>query len=101
MCLETHSLPNAKRVAAGKRNRLKRRGLTPEGRERLRQAALTNRPWRFSTGPRTARGKASAAANGKKRQKGELSVRELRAEVADVRSLLTSLHDLQELASKG
>ncbi len=101
MCTETHSLPNAKRVTAGKRNRLQRKGLSAEGRERLRQAALTNQPWRFSSGPKTTRGKASAAANGKKRQKGELSVRELRAEVADVRSLLKSLRDLQELAGKG
>ncbi len=32
--------PSPARVAAGKENRKKRKGLTPEGRERLRQAAL-------------------------------------------------------------
>src|SRR5262245_20964648 len=73
---------NPRRVAAGKLNRLKRKGLSPEGRERLRQAALRHQPWRFSTGPRTVEGKAMAAANGKKRQVGFLTVRELRAELA-------------------
>jgi len=37
--------PNPRRQQAGRVNRLKRGPLTPEGRERLRQAALTNRPW--------------------------------------------------------
>jgi len=39
-------------------------GLTPEGRRRLQEAALANRPWEHSTGPRTAEGKARSAANG-------------------------------------
>jgi hypothetical protein len=39
-------------------------GLTPEGRHRLREAALANRPWEHATGPRTAEGKARSAANG-------------------------------------
>ena len=66
--------PNPRRVAAGKLNRRKRGPLSPEGRERLRQAALANRPWLASTGPRTPEGKARAARNGKARQKGEQSV---------------------------
>jgi hypothetical protein len=69
-------------------NVLKRRGLSPEGRERVRAAALAHQPWRFSTGPRTPAGKARAAANGKARQKGDLSVRELRAELAEVNRLI-------------
>lgn len=40
-----------------------RKGLTPKGRERLRQAALRNKPWRLSTGPRTPEGKARSRAN--------------------------------------
>lgn len=79
--------PNPKRVAAGRLNRAKRKGLTPEGRERLRQSALKNQPWRFSTGPRSAAGKAKVALNGRKRQKGLVSVRQLRAQVADLRKL--------------
>ncbi|MCE9560524.1 MAG: hypothetical protein K8U57_00585 [Planctomycetes bacterium] len=39
----TH-VPNPKRVAAGKRNWLKRRGFSAEGREKLRFAALCIRP---------------------------------------------------------
>ena len=70
--------PNPKRVAAGRRNRQRRGELTPSGRERLRKAALGNQPWRQATGPRTDAGKARAAANGKRRQLGGLSVRELR-----------------------
>jgi hypothetical protein len=57
--------PNPRRVAAGKLNRRKHKGFTPEGRQRLRRAALENRPWLHATGPRTPQGKARAAANGK------------------------------------
>jgi hypothetical protein len=39
-------------------------GLTPQGRRRLQEAALANRPWEHSMGPRTAEGKARSAANG-------------------------------------
>jgi hypothetical protein len=69
------------RVEAGRRGQLRRRGLTPEGRARLQAAAIRNRPWTHSTGPRTSAGKARSAANGQRRQKGELSVRQLRAEL--------------------
>ncbi len=85
--------PNPHRVAAGRLNRAKRKGLTPEGRERLRQAALGNRPWLFSTGPRTTAGKATAARNGDRRQFGLLSVRELRAELAALRGLARQMGD--------
>ena len=89
------SSPNPNRVAAGKKNRLKRKGLSDEGRQKLREAAIVNRPWRFATGPRTPEGKARAAANGKKWQKGEQSVQELRAEVADIQALIQSLRQTQ------
>jgi hypothetical protein len=39
-------------------------GLTTKGRRRLQEAALANRPWEHSMGPRTAEGKARSAANG-------------------------------------
>jgi hypothetical protein len=84
---------NPKRVAAGKRNVLKRKGLTPEGRERLRAAALAQRPWERSTGPRTPEGKARSSANGRATQKGALSVRQLRAELAEVRLLVATMRD--------
>jgi hypothetical protein len=64
--------PDPKRVLAGRLNRLKRRGLTPEGRAKLRQLALVNRPWQFATGPRTPEGKAKSAAN-RRRRKGRTS----------------------------
>lgn len=51
------------RSAAAKRNRAKRRGLTPEGRAALQAAALRNRPWEASTGPRTETGKRSSSGN--------------------------------------
>jgi hypothetical protein len=47
-------------VAAGRLNRLKRKGLTPAGAARLSQAARDRKPWEHSTGPRTAAGKARA-----------------------------------------
>ena len=55
----SHESPNPRRVAAGRRNWLKRKGLTPDSRERLRQAAFANRPWQHATGPRTAEGKGA------------------------------------------
>lgn len=87
------AVPNPKRAAAGKLNWLKRRGLSPEGRERLRLAALRAKPWQHSTGPKTAIGKAKAAANGKTRQRGLVSLRELKA---DLRLLRALLHEMRE-----
>ena len=57
------------------------------GRERLRQAALLNRPWLHSTGPRTAEGKAKVAMNGKASQKGPRSVRQIKADLGELRGL--------------
>jgi hypothetical protein len=90
----THA-PNPRSVAAARCNRATRKGLTPEGRERLRQAALQNRPWRFSTGPRTPEGKAQMVLNGKKRQLGPRSVREVRADLAGLRALLQDMRAAQ------
>ena len=69
---------NPRRQAAGKRNQTLRRGLSEAGRDRLREAARSHRPWELSTGPRSVAGKAIAAANGKRRQIGRYSARELR-----------------------
>lgn len=71
-------MKNPKRVAAGKRNRRLRKGLTAEGREKLRQAAWKSKPWTHATGPRTPQGKAKVAKNGAWRQAGEPSLRALR-----------------------
>jgi hypothetical protein len=93
--------PNPRRVAAGRLNRLKRKGLTPEGRERLRQAALRNRPWRFSTGPRTPEGKARVAKNGKRSQRGPVSVRDLKAQLAGLRGLVEEMRAARALVKTG
>ena len=90
-------LPNPRRVAAGRRNQLLWRGLTAEGRERLRSAALHHKPWEHSTGPQTPAGKAQAVANGKRRQKGHRSVRELRRELASLRELLATIREHRQL----
>jgi hypothetical protein len=90
--------PNPKRVAAGKLNHAKRKGLTPEGRERLREAALLHQPWRFSTGPRSPAGKARIAARNKARQQGPLSVREIRADLASLRSLVGEMMQARKMA---
>ena len=87
---------NPRRRAAGKRNRAKRGPLTEEGRARLRAAALRAKPWRSATGPRTPAGKARAAANGKVRQRGPLSYREARAEIAKLRQLIGVMRALCE-----
>ena len=81
----------SRRSLAGRLNRQKRKGLTPEGRHQLRLAALQNQPWRHATGPRTLEGKAKVARNGKVRQRGPHSVREIRTRLAPLRSLLLLL----------
>ena len=59
--------PNPRRVAAGRRNRAKRQGVTPEGRERLREAATLNRPW---LGTRQARRTGRQGEGRHERQRG-------------------------------
>lgn len=56
-------VPNPKRVAAGRRNRARRRPLGESSRLLLREAALRTRPWERATGPRTKEGKLKAADN--------------------------------------
>jgi hypothetical protein len=94
-------VPNLKRVAAGRRNQKLSRGLSAAGRERLRATALANRPWEHSTGPRTAAGKAAAARNGKVRQLGPRSVREIRAELADLGALVQAMRDARQATTQG
>jgi hypothetical protein len=93
-------LKNPKRVAAGRKNWLKRRGFTAEGLERLRQAALLNQPWQFATGPTSAGGKAKVALNGKRRQRGPLSTRELRAQLAGLRVLAREMREARGLVER-
>jgi hypothetical protein len=65
-----------------------KRTVTDETRARWRAAALKNQPSRHSTGPKTPAGKAQAVRNGKKRQTGELSHRELRALAKQMRAFV-------------
>lgn len=51
------------RQIAGKANRAKRKGLSPEGRQALRESATQNRPWLSATGPRTLEGKERSRLN--------------------------------------
>lgn len=55
------------------------------------QIALAHRPWEHSTGPRSLEGKKRAALNGKNRQIGVLSVRELRDYKKGQKNLLETL----------
>lgn len=98
MALESAKSPA--RVAAGKRNRLRRGPLSPAGRQRLRDAALRNRPWEFSTGPRTVAGKAAAANNGREHQKGTTSVRQQRAAMAEAIAIVSKLKKLRKELAK-
>lgn len=91
--------PNPNRVAAGRLNRMKRKGVTPEGRERLRLAALKHRPWRFSTGPKTELGKKRVALNGLKRAAGGVSMRKLRSQMAEVRKLMSEMQATRQQIS--
>ena len=98
---ESQCCRSPRRVIAGKLNRAKRRGLTAAGRERLRQSALAHRPWVFSTGPRTAAGKLRVAANGRLRQKGEQSCRQLQAMLAGLGQLAGDMAALRRSLQQG
>ncbi|MCA9287865.1 MAG: hypothetical protein KDA05_04725 [Phycisphaerales bacterium] len=53
-----------RQLEANRRNLAKRRkGFSPEGIERLREAALRDRPWERSTGPATPEGRARSRQN--------------------------------------
>ena len=86
------------RQIAGRLNRQKRRGISPEGRERLRAVALKYQPWKHAKGPRSARGRAQSVINGKRRQKGVISVRKRRRQVADVLETVKSMKALRGAA---
>jgi hypothetical protein len=90
---EKQRVKSLRRVAAGRRNRLKRGPLSDAGREALRLAALRNRPWQHSTGPRTPAGKAKVAENGRRFHAGTQSIRKVRAELKAVRELIRKIED--------
>ena len=87
----TESGKSSARVLAGQKNWLLRGPLTEQGRQRLREAALRNEPWRSSTGPRTHDGKATAALNGHCHRSDPSSQRQLRAAVAEISGLADQL----------
>jgi hypothetical protein len=74
--------------------------LTVQGRERLRQAARTGRPWQFATGPRTAAGKARVALNLQRGQDGEPSARAVRRQLAALAGLAAEMAALRRLAQR-
>jgi hypothetical protein len=77
-----------------------KREITDEMRAKWRAAALKNRPWMKSSGPKTAEGKAQSALNGKARQKGEFSYRELLGIAQTVRAELRASIAFRKEAAK-
>lgn len=62
--LSTTKNPN--RVAAGRLNRSLRSPLNELSRQKLKAAALANKPWKHATGPRTEAGKKRVSGNARK-----------------------------------
>ena len=91
---------NPRRVQAGRENRMKRGLLSLESRQRLRVAAFRNQPWQRSTGPRTPAGKTKVARNGKVRQIGPRSIREIRAYLREIMGLIEEAREIREAVSK-
>ena len=52
-----------RQIEANRQNQKNRKGLTQEGRAKLSQSGLRNRPWLKSTGPRTRVGKERSRWN--------------------------------------
>ena len=63
----------------------------------MRLAALANRPWEHSTGPRTPEGKSRSAANVKIRWAGLGSACEVKALVSGADELLARLVEARKL----
>lgn len=94
-------VPNPKRQTAGRLNRQKREGLTDAGRQRLRDSAATNRPWQHSTGPKSGLGKLRAAQNGRKRQQGATSIRQMKADLRTATACGVDLSAILEMLPSG
>lgn len=90
-----NGVPSPRRVAAGRRNRRKRKGLTEAGRARLRKAAVANQPWQHSTGPRTAAGRARSALNGRIPKGGDISDKEIRLELTGMDAVIERLAEIR------
>lgn len=100
MADEGKVISNPKRILAGRLNRMKRGPLTLESRQRLRAAAYKNQPWQRSTGPRTPAGKSIVARNGKVRQIGPRSIREIRADLCNIKGLIEITRKSREAVLK-
>ena len=87
MAEQENHVPGAPDGTNGRRNGRGWKGLTEAGRQKLREAAFRNKPWRYSTGPRTAEGKAKSALNAKKRHRG-IPIREQRRPIRAADGLL-------------
>jgi hypothetical protein len=74
---------------------LKQQPLSPDARQRIREATLRNQPWLRSTGPRTEAGKAIVAQNGRKTQKDARSVPQVRADIAGINDLIRQIAELR------
>lgn len=83
-------------MAAGRLNQLRRLEATPEQRERYRQAALVNKPWLKTTGPKTAAGKAKSAANNRARRCCQLEAQLMREDKAELALLVMSMRLMRQ-----
>jgi hypothetical protein len=81
-------------------NQAEKPPILPRLRERRRQVALATRPWTRSTGPKTPEGKRRAALNGRATQRGEMSVRELRGEMASILALAQEMSTARDAMDK-
>jgi hypothetical protein len=90
--------PVSRRVAAALENLKKRKGFTPEGLQRVREAMIKFKPWRFSTGPRTPEGKARVAQNGRYLQKNPISQCQIRRLLADTGTAIDRLEACRKMA---
>ena len=79
------------RMLAGRLNRQKRRALTDDTIEHLRQSALRHQPWLRSTGPLTEEGKRRCAQNGRSHKPDPNSRRQIRAGVRQVYAAIASM----------
>lgn len=62
----TNRPKNPRRVAAGRLNQLKSRGITDAGRKKLSESAYRTKPWEKSTGPTSEEGKEKVSRNSSK-----------------------------------
>lgn len=84
-------MASQRQIDANRANRKRWPGHTPDGIERLREAAKRNKPWSKATGPRTKQGKNRSKMNALKHGGYSAPVKAARKRMAEQMKLIRQI----------